>query len=343
MARAKEMHRQDWVNRQYMRDEEEQPQPRTFASGLEFIRTNHRRRQLVPHIETFDPARAVFHPAEIQGPLPARLRAARPLIGRRIARVTETPEQVRHIRYENAALLSMCDAYLGKVLDLMDELDLWKDTLLIVNTDHGFLLGEHDWWAKCGRRSTTRSPTRRSSSGTRAAARGRAPRVPGADHRPAPTLLEYFGVAVPPDMQGKPLGQTIAADAAVREAALFGIHGGQVNGTDGRYVYMRGPARPDNEPLYEYTLMPTHMRSPFGPEELQDIELAEPFSFTKGCRVMKIEPRRWVALCPGRDAALRSGRGSPAGTADPGPGDRRDDGGADAPADAGERCAAGAV
>ncbi len=49
---------------------------------------------------------------------------------------------------EYAALLSMCDHYLGKVLDLMDELDLWKDTLLIVCTDHGFLLGEHDWWAK---------------------------------------------------------------------------------------------------------------------------------------------------------------------------------------------------
>ena len=43
----------------------------------------------------------------------------------------------------------MCDEHLGKVLDAMDELDLWKDTLLIVNTDHGFLLGEHDWYAKC--------------------------------------------------------------------------------------------------------------------------------------------------------------------------------------------------
>ena len=31
----------------------------------------------------------------------------------------------------------------------MDEYNLWDDTMLIVNTDHGFLLGEHDWWAKC--------------------------------------------------------------------------------------------------------------------------------------------------------------------------------------------------
>lgn len=47
-----------------------------------------------------------------------------------------------------ARLLSMCDDYLGRVLDVMDECGLWKDTMLIVTTDHGFLLGEHDWWAK---------------------------------------------------------------------------------------------------------------------------------------------------------------------------------------------------
>ncbi len=31
---------------------------------------------------------------------------------------------------------------------LMDELELWDDTMLIVCTDHGFLLSEHDWWGK---------------------------------------------------------------------------------------------------------------------------------------------------------------------------------------------------
>ena len=33
------------------------------------------------------------------------------------------------------------------------------------------------------------------------------------------------------------------------------------------------------------------MRTRFGTEELQDIQLAEPFSFTKGCRTMKIPAR----------------------------------------------------
>ena len=74
--------------------------------------------------------------------------------------------------------------------------------------------------------------------------------------------------------------------------------GAHVNVTDGRYVYMRGPVTPDNTPLYEYTLMPTHLRGLFTVDELQDIQLAEPFSFTKGCRTMKIAARAWSTPVP---------------------------------------------
>ena len=51
--------------------------------------------------------------------------------------------------------------------------------------------------------------------------------------------------------------------------------------TDGRYVYMRAAANEDNAPLYNYTLMPTHMRGRFRIDELRDAVLAPPFSFTK--------------------------------------------------------------
>lgn len=89
-------------------------------------------------------------------------------------------------------------------------------------------------------------------------------------------------------MQGKPLRAVIERDEPLREAGLFGLFGGHVNVVDGRYVYMRSCAGPENEPCFEYTLMPTHMRSRFGVEELQDIQLAEPFAFTKGCRLIKV-------------------------------------------------------
>ena len=109
----------------------------------------------------------------------------------------------------------------------------------------------------------------------------------------APTLLEYFGQEVPPDMLGKPLKNVIADGRAVREAGLFGGHGGHVNCTDGRYVYMRPCGDQGNQPIYNYTLMPTHMRGFFSDNELADIQLAEPFSFTKGYRTLKTPSRAW--------------------------------------------------
>lgn len=56
-------------------------------------------------------------------------------------KVSESEEAIAHIRCRYRALVSMCDRNLGRILDLMDEHDLWRDTMLIVGTDHGFLLG----------------------------------------------------------------------------------------------------------------------------------------------------------------------------------------------------------
>ncbi|MEM8494709.1 MAG: sulfatase, partial [Planctomycetota bacterium] len=60
--------------------------------------------------------------------------------------------------------------------------------------------------------------------------------------------------------------------------------------TDGRYVYMRGIPGDNNAPLFDYTLMPTHMNRRFDCEDLavDRVELAEPFSFTRGCPTLKI-------------------------------------------------------
>jgi arylsulfatase A-like enzyme len=285
---------QDWINRSYMPTPEDQPQARTFRLGLEFIQTNHQADDWFLQIETFDPHEPFFthqkykdlYPHDYDGPA---------LDWPSYGPVVEPPEQVEHLRLGYAALLSMCDEHLGKVLDLMDELDMWQDTMLIVCTDHGFLLGEHDWWAK------NIQPWYNENAHTPLFIYD--PRSPQVGERrrslvqmidlPA-TLLEFFGKPLPPDMQGVPLKDTVARDTPVRQAALYGVHGGHVNVTDGRYVYMRAPANPENKPLYEYTLMPTHIRSRFSVEEMRTAELVPPFSFTKGVSLLKIEARPWI-------------------------------------------------
>jgi len=284
------MFRQDQINRTYLTTEADMPQAKTFDLGLEFIQTNHGADNWFLQLETFDPHEPFFtqqewkdlYPHDYDGP---------PFDWPPYDRVTQPPEQVAHVQYEYAALMTMCDHYLGKVLDAMDEHNMWEDTMLIVNTDHGYLLGEHDWWAKA------RMPWYNELANTplfiwdprSAKANERRNSLVQTIDLPA-TLLEYFGVARPSDMEGQPLRQTIADDTPVREFALFGVHGGHVNITDGRYVYMRA-AEGENAPLYEYTLMATHMRERFTVDELQPIELQDPFAFTKNCQTMKIKKK----------------------------------------------------
>lgn len=188
-----------------------------------------------------------------------------------------------------AALVSMCDYSLGRILDYMDANNMWDDTMLIVNTDHGYLLGEHDKFAKCVMPfydEIAHTPLFIYDPRLKIQGERRQALVQTMDL--APTLLDYFGVKIPQDMEGKPLYNMMKDDTPVLEAGLFGMHGQQTCVTDGRYVYMRDP-NSENAPLYDYTHMAVHIREPFSVEEMRTLEVGGPFSFTKGCPTMKIK------------------------------------------------------
>lgn len=282
---------QDFVNRSYMDTAEKQSQTLTFDAGLHFIERNKNADNWFLQLETFDPHEPFYSQQRFKDLYPHEYHGKIfdwPLY----QKVTEDDETVNHLRMEYAALLTMCDESLGRVLDLMDRENMWDDTMLIVCTDHGFMLGEHDHWAKCYfpfYNEVANSPLFIWD-----------PRLKEKDKHveslvqtidlPA-TLLEFFGIPLPADMQGKPLYETIRSDKPVREAGLYGIHGGQICCTDGRYTYLRSPVE-TNKPLYQYTLMPTRhggRRAFFVDEELKTMEISKPFSFTKGLPLMKTE------------------------------------------------------
>lgn len=312
----------DAVNRTYMPTEADHAQTRTVDAGMEFLETNVNEDNWMLQLELFDPHEPFFVP-----------QAYRDLYGQEpnddqmdwppYEKVNESKELVESVRLQYAALVSMCDHSLGRVLDFMDEHDMWKDTLLFVNTDHGFLLGEHGWWAKSVQpwfNELVHLPLfmwdpRTGGKDTRRGALAQTIDI-------APTMLKYFGLEPTKDMEGHDLAQVLAngtestatgtqptadtTDASIHqihEGALFGIHGGHVNVTDGRYVYMRAAKDPSNLPLDEFTLMPTHMRMRFSPQELANWEPAEPFSFTKNTRVMRI-PTQSIWMNPWRYGTL---------------------------------------
>ncbi|SLN45524.1 sulfatase-like hydrolase/transferase [Pseudooctadecabacter jejudonensis] len=205
----------------------------------------------------------------------------------------ETEDEIAEIRANYAALVTMCDAYLGKLLDYFDAHDLWQDTALVVSTDHGFMLAEHDWWAK------SRMPFYNEIA-----------RIPFLIYSPAhahlggerrksltqnidimPTLLDFHAAPIPGTVTGHSLRGVMDDDTPVRRAAIYGQFGAATNVTDGRYTYFNYPDNIADQKIFEYTLMPNHQQAPFAVEEFEGASLVEGFGFMRGYPVLKLPAR----------------------------------------------------
>ncbi|MEO0382570.1 MAG: sulfatase [Pseudomonadota bacterium] len=290
------------ANRERLDDVEDMPCLRTFSEGLRFLERNRQADHWFLQIETFDPHEPFFAPLEdveaVAGEMSGPVFDWPPY-----AKVSETEEEVTQLRARYRALVRFCDRQLGRLLDCFDILGLWENTALIMSTDHGFLLGEHDWWAK-----------------NRMYAYEEIAHIPLMVHVPGgdiptycdqltqtidimPTILDLFAVEQPQQVTGTSILATLKGQP-VRETAVFGYFGGGVNITDGRYTYFLFPDDLVGEPLFQYTLMPTHMKSFFSPDELRGATQVPAFDFTGGVPVLKVpmipDTPPFVAHGPGK-------------------------------------------
>jgi arylsulfatase A-like enzyme len=284
-ARGGSLWRQDQINRRYTSAEDSHPQTLTFDAGIEFIAANHEEDRWFVQIEAFDPhepftASKRFQRDRADGTEPADWPVYR--------RVVESDVDAGFVTTYRE-LLRQCDASLGRVLDAFDEFGLWDDTLLIVCTDHGLLLGEHEWWGKMVQpwyEENIHVPLFVRDPRTRREGFRCDELVQTIDI--GPTLLDFFGLSPSPDMMGLPIGPMIADGSRGHDAALFGNHGGHVTVTDGRHVYMRASATIENQPLNEYTLMPTRLQGAFDAADLREADLVGALPFTKGIPVLRV-------------------------------------------------------
>jgi arylsulfatase A-like enzyme len=270
------------VNREFIREEKDFPSVQCFAKGLEFLDLNRDADNWFLQIETFDPHEPFFAPERFKEPFKTDWNG--PIRDwPRYDRVDELPAEADELRANYYATVALCDFLLGQLLDYFDQHDLWQDTALVVSTDHGFLLGEHDFWAK-NRMNMYEEIVHIPLfvHDPRAAKPGRSERLTQSIDI-APTFLDLFGVAAPPEMAGQSLLSTTG-----REAAIFGYFGGAVNVTDGRHTYHRFPEDLRGQEIFQYTIMPTHLNRRFTTEELSTATLAAPFGWTKNVPLLKV-------------------------------------------------------
>ncbi|WP_454855269.1 sulfatase [Rhizobium binxianense] len=276
-------------NREFIKGEEDYNTPRCFASAFEFLDTNRAADNWMLQLEMFDPHEPFFAPDRFRREDDSTW-TGRILDWPYYSRDIYTEAEAREIRANYRALVRMCDEYLGRLLDYMDRHDMWKDTALMVGTDHGFMLGEQEWWGKnimpyydemMHTPLFLHHPELPNLAGTRCSALTQTPDM-------MPTIIEIFGCKPQPEVTATSLLETIRSPAPERIVA-FGYFAGPVGVTDGRYVMMHYPPDVTAGGIYEYTLMPQHLNTPFSIEELKTARLSAPFDFTRGVPVMRID------------------------------------------------------
>lgn len=278
------------INREHIRAYEDFPSVRCFDSGLEFLETNRQADNWLLHLETFDPHEPFHAPERFREGLATDYRG--PILDwPPYARVNETWQECDELRANYSAIVKLCDHELGRLLDDFDRHDMWKDTALIVTTDHGFLLGEHDWWAKnvmpCYNEVAHiplffYHPDHASQGGTRRSLLTQTMDI-------MPTLLELFGAPVPSEVTACSLLPALADPAVTnRDANIYGVFGSAVNVTDGRYTFFIYPPDMHGGKLNQYTLMPMHMKAFFSLQELQESQWLPSVPFSRDTPVLQI-------------------------------------------------------
>ncbi len=202
--------------------------------------------------------------------------------------VKDTPEAVEHLKKCYAALVTMTDHWLGMVLDKLDEQDLWKDTLVVLTTDHGTMLGEHQYWMKNFMpvyNEIARIPLIAHLPGSVRAGERMTALTQTTDLMP--TFLDYYGAPVPPHLHGRSIRPAIEANEKIHDSIIYGYFGMALNLTDGRYTYFRNPVQAEST-VHAYTAMPSGHHVFLPRENLADAELGRFLGHTYNIPIYKI-------------------------------------------------------
>lgn len=282
-----------WRNREYMNPEDDlsYPTPRCFQRAIDFLKTNKDTDNWHLHLEVFDPHEPFDCPSkyrEMYNDTWDKYHYTWPTYGA-LDPEKDDAEAVEHIRKCYAGTLTMADAWLGKMLDAMDEMNLREDTTVILTTDHGHLLGEHNYWAKNYTQDYAELAhipmivchPDANMAGQRVNALTSTIDI-------MPTLMDLHDAdKIPPFVRGKSFAHLLHADGDHHDAVLYGYFGKDVNMTDGRHTYCRQPL--EDSTLYHHTLMPRGFSDFLGREQLATAECGVFLSTAHGVPHLRME------------------------------------------------------
>jgi iduronate 2-sulfatase len=171
-----------------------------------------------------------------------------------------TPAGARQARAAYFASVSFLDAQVGVILDALDRLQLWERTVVVLTSDHGFLLGEHGGWGKHGLfERIVRVPLIVAAPGAKAGVSS--PRLVELVDL-FPTLASLARLPLPDGLEGASFAPLLAQpERPWKRAAFSSDQRGQPAASvrTERYRYTRWPRR--EQELYDYDRDPDENRN----------------------------------------------------------------------------------
>jgi arylsulfatase A-like enzyme len=136
-----------WTNR-YMTSELDSFPARTGSTAMRWLEENDQGNPFFLWVDLFDPHEPWDPPEylvrrydpDYSGP---------PMMHPNYGRASDYTEvELRNLWAHYAASSEVVDRWIGRILEKLDDLQLWDDTIVAVLSDHGMSLGEHD---RCGK------------------------------------------------------------------------------------------------------------------------------------------------------------------------------------------------
>jgi arylsulfatase A-like enzyme len=180
--------------------------PQVFTMASEFLETAGRGQPYFLMVDCFDPHEPWDPPEEYVSLYDEPYDGSEPTVPEYSDAGWIGERELERMRALYAAEVTMTDRWLGKFLEKMEELNLFENTLLIVLSDHGVALGEHNatgkpFWALWPELTDIpfliRHPEGKGA--------GEVSEYYASTHDVAPTILSSLGIEPPKPMEGQDL------------------------------------------------------------------------------------------------------------------------------------------
>ncbi len=262
--------------RQYWKSKEDHFVARTVSAAITYLEQVDRNKQFFLWVDSFDPHEPWYPPSLTEKrPCPYDpdyKGKAQPYPCEGMVEGVFTEEQLHHVRMLYAETITLCDEYLGKLLDAVRSLGLEENTLFMMVSDHGEPLGNgehgHGLLAKVRPwpyEELAHTPMLLRAPGIRPGQRIKA-FVQSVDV--APTVCDWLGIGVSPDMQGKSLLPLARGEVdKVRDFSIAGYYpySWAIFTEDWSYVHWNQPDKRNNEEMaiqfYSESIDSSHLKA----------------------------------------------------------------------------------